>query len=487
MERELKFGWSEVSITPDKPVSLQGQFYRRVSEYVHSPISVTILAIENGEDQLILGTCDLCSISGGTLAAVREKLKGQCEGLDLSKMIIGATHIHTGPNYDLAPQEGFYGLHVATRYLPDHLKPLAEKYTEDMMTPYEVGLFLVDRIAEAIKEAWNNRKPGGYAPGFSRATVGHCRRTTYTDGTAKMYGRTEVENFLSLEGGNDSGIELMYIFDNQDQLTGIVVNVACPSQVVEHKNIISSDYWGEVKRMLRAHYGEKLFVLPQCSSAGDQSPRDLIRRNKKIHEADFCDFAGLTEIGKRISTAVIEEYDYAKNNILHESVLMHKVEMIDFPTRRVTEEEYLEAKKNFEEYVAARPTKRYAAGEISSLHGFAGIMRRFEIQDEVPVYTTEIHMARLGNLAFASNPFELFLDYGLKIKALSDADQTFIIQLANDSGSYLPTEKAEKGGHYSAVVASGKTGHEGGAILVNRTLEAIHEMFPSGKKESDHD
>jgi hypothetical protein len=65
----------------------------------------------------------------------------------------------------------------------------------------------------------------------------------------------------------------------------------------------------------------------------------------------------------------------------------------------------------------------------------------------------------------------------LQIKALSKADQTFIIQLANDSGSYLPTEKAEKGGHYSAVVASGKTGHEGGAILVNKTLQSINEMF----------
>ena len=42
---------------------------------------------------------------------------------------------------------------------------------------------------------------------------------------------------------------------------------------------------------------------------------------------------------------------------------------------------------------------------------------------------------------------------------------------------YLPTEKAEKGGHYSAVVASGRTGKEGGALLVEKTLEMIKSVF----------
>jgi hypothetical protein len=41
----------------------------------------------------------------------------------------------------------------------------------------------------------------------------------------------------------------------------------------------------------------------------------------------------------------------------------------------------------------------------------------------------------------------------------------------------LPTEKAEKGSHYSAYVSSGWTGHEGGDILVRTTLEQINKMF----------
>lgn len=42
---------------------------------------------------------------------------------------------------------------------------------------------------------------------------------------------------------------------------------------------------------------------------------------------------------------------------------------------------------------------------------------------------------------------------------------------------YLPTEKAEKGGYYSAYVSSGRVGHEGGDLLVRKTVEEINKMF----------
>ena len=93
----------------------------------------------------------------------------------------------------------------------------------------------------------------------------------------------------------------------------------------------------------------------------------------------------------------------------------------------------------------------------------------------------EVHIARFGDIAFATNAFELFLDYGNQIKARSKAMQTFIVQLACGSDGYLPTEKAEKGSHYSAYVSSGVTGHEGGEILVRKTLDEINKMFEQKK------
>ena len=56
-----------------------------------------------------------------------------------------------------------------------------------------------------------------------------CRRAVYSDGSAQMWGDTNKAVFTELEGGNDSGIELMYLFDREEKLTGIVANIACPA------------------------------------------------------------------------------------------------------------------------------------------------------------------------------------------------------------------------------------------------------------------
>ena len=64
-----------------------------------------------------------------------------------------------------------------------------------------------------------------------------------------------------------------------------------------------------------------------------------------------------------------------------------------------------------------------------------------------------------------------------EVKARSYAEQTFLIQLANGTEGYLPTEKAEKGGHYSAFIASGLVGHVGGEQLVRETLKNINRLF----------
>ena len=69
-------------------------------------------------------------------------------------------------------------------------------------------------------------------------------------------------------------------------------------------------------------------------------------------------------------------------------------------------------------------------------------------------FTMELHAVRIGEIAMATNPFELFIDYGLQMKTRSRAQQTFLIQLACDGGWYLPTERAARGGGYSAIVAS---------------------------------
>ena len=105
------------------------------------------------------------------------------------------------------------------------------------------------------------------------------------------------------------------------------------------------------------------------------------------------------------------------------------------------------------------------------------VVRSYREQQDKEVVSIEYHVIRLGNIAMATSPYEMFLDYGNRIKARSKAEQTFIIQLCCGAHGYLPTEKAEKAGHYSAYISSGDTGHEGGDILTRNTITNINKMF----------
>ena len=47
----------------------------------------------------------------------------------------------------------------------------------------------------------------------------------------------------------------------------------------------------------------------------------------------------------------------------------------------------------------------------------------------------------------------------------------------SSSGTYLPSERAVKGGGYGAVIQSNVVGPEGGQMLVEETLKMINAMF----------
>ena len=115
--------------------------------------------------------------------------------------------------------------------------------------------------------------------------------------------------------------------------------------------------------------------------------------------------------------------------------------------------------------------------DSARLNVHIGTIQRYRTQQLKNVVTAEIHIIRFGDISISTSPFELFLDYGNIIKARSFSKQAFIVQLCCGGLGYLPTEKAEKGGHYSAYVSSGFVGHEGGELLVRKTLEEINKMF----------
>ncbi len=495
---KLLFGWAEIDITPKKNVALAGQFAERISEYVEKPLSATALTVKSEKEQCIFVSCDLVGVSANLVDAVREKLSGNVYGIDPMKVILNAIHTHTGPIFPRLRRVASCGAPKA--YLKALLPP-GKKYVEkenisnnpDIENQEETFDFLVGKITDVIITSWKNASEGYFTNSFGRAVVGMCRRAVYNDGSAQMWGNTDTAMFTELEGGNDSGIELLYIFDKNKKLSGIIANLACPAQCVQHRLFVSPDFWGEVKVLLRKHFGEDIYLLPQCSAAGDQCPVDLIRwvepespvndpnierENVKKRKADpsMFDMDGMKRVGKRIANEIIEVFENYLESPCEEGEFLHDVMIMKLPLRRVTLTDVDDAKKAIKQYIDAKEGD-VDYNDVAKLLVHTGTLKRMELQETQNILDTEVHVVRLGNIVFATNPFELFLDYGNQMKARSQAEQTFVVQLANGGEGYLPTKKAESGGHYSAFVSSGLVGHEGGELLVRQTLDAINKQF----------
>ena len=497
---KLKFGWAEVDITPDKKVSLAGQFAERISEYVEKPLTATAMAVTSDDEQMVLVSCDLVATSYNLLEDIRACFKDNTMGIDPMKIVVSAIHTHTGPVY---PRRRRCAETAAAKDLLEKYLSNGKKYVEkqnisdnpDIISQEETYTLLVERISSAIKLAWENREDGSFTNAFGRAPVGMCRRASYSDGTAQMWGETNQAVFTEVEGGSDTGIELMYVFGKDGKLKGIVANLACPAQCVQHRLFVSPDFWGEVKVLLRKRFGENIFLLPQCSAAGDQCPVDIVRwvepysdvndpnidrkyPLKRKADPSMFDLDGMKLTGRRIANEIIAVYEDGLDAPQENPEFVHNVHLMKLPIRRTTLTEAAVAEKAIYDYLDKKE------GDVdyidaAKLQVHLGILQRLELQNIQDVLDTEVHTMKLGTIAIATNPFELFLDYGNQIKARSHAEQTFLIQLACGSEGYLPTEKAEKGGHYSAFVSSGIISHIGGEQLVRETLNDINAtLFP---------
>lgn len=451
----LLIGAATTDVTPNKPVALAGQFDTRISRGVDNPITATAVALEAREgdrpsDHAIFISCDTTSFRASVIDPLRERLRARLPEVDPRKVIFTATHTHTSPAFE----KGSYKIPA-----------------EGVMQPEEYAAFLRERLEALILQAWSRRQPGGVSWGLGHAVVGYNRRAVYADGTAKMYGAVNTPEFRGIEGGEDHALELLFFWNQQKQLLAAGVNVPCPSQELEHGMNINADFWHDVRQQLHRDLVKDLFVLGWPGACGDLSPHRLYR---KAAEARMLKLRGVTvtqDLGQRISREVATVCQLTRSDLRTDLPFAHRVEEMALPVRKVTEKELAQAKKELE------ALKKKGDNTTRSAR-FQNTIKRYQSQEKEPTFTAEIHVLRIGDIAIATNPFELFQDYGTQMKGRSPAEQTYILQLTCGHGGYLATPRAVAGGGYSAVVESNRVGPEGGQLLVERTLEVITDLFP---------
>ena len=417
---ELKIGWAQANLSPDRPVAMR---FKKLSEGVMDPIFATVLALENGtssnREQIVLVSCDLLWIPDGNRYEVnlRDRVRNRVgkllRGFPTENIVLSATHTHVAPS-----------LHHAD-----------EEYVE----------FIVNQISNGIAQAWQSRKPGGVGYGLGHAALSHNRIVTHRDGSSRMVGSlqkgtTANQDFSHIEGFEDHAVQLLFTVNEAGELTGILINTACPAQV-QRGDFVSADFWHEARAELRNRLGDDLFILPQVSAAGDLATTVMVEKDgeKRMQQLRFPDVTDSRMLRrKQIATRIADSVT---------DILSVVREHVDFS-----------------------PTLARSQRVLTLPLGFP------EPDPRAGTYPIELNAVRIGDVGMVTNPFELYCDYGVRIKGRSPAVQTFVVELAG-SGSYVPTERAVSGGGYGAIPKSCIFGPAAGDAIVANSLAMLNDLW----------
>jgi hypothetical protein len=307
-----------------------------------------------------------------------------------------------------------------------------------------------------------------------------------------MLSNANDPRFRHMEGYEDHAVDILCFYDDQRRLKATALTLACTAQMSQGETVVSADFWHDARQLVRQRYGKELCVLGFCAPAGDQCPHLSYRKKS---EARMDQLRGLTrtqELGRRIAQAFFDTAEVIAKDIRDDVRLIHQVQQVELPTRIVTDAEFAIATKVCADIDAKKERGKWDAW-VRKLYG--GVCQRYLDRESGRnrVYRMELHVLRLGDVAIATNPFELYVDYGVQIEARSAADQTILIQLAatgQEDGYYVPTPRAVKAGalsespmnNYSATVMTDVLGPEGAQVLVDRTVEAINRLWNAPAK-----
>lgn len=447
----------------------------------------TVCAIECGSDAVIFVCCDLVGISDDIRDGVRSRLAQANPGFDPAKVIFNATHTHTAPEVrkssPLSSPSGKVGVELGTQPIETYIN------------------WLVATLTDAIVAAWNARAEGAFTYGLGYAVLGRNRRWVDANGKATMYGLIPAKyaSFRHIEGYEDHSLNLMATYDGSGELTGLIVNIPCTAQEGEHGFQIAADFWHEARALLRQRFGAGIFILPQVSAAGDLTSHLIW--GKEAHER-MLKLRGQTAfefIAEQIADAIGDILPYIKGDVHRESILVHHSAIVDLPANKLTQSDVDNAladaekwRASYEEELAkleADPSiktknPRWYVAATQAYRRMQWLLRvkdRFEQQNADSTLPAEIHVVRLGDIAFATNPYELYLDFGIRIKVLSPAVQTFLVQLSG-SGTYVPSHRSVLGGGYGSVPSSNPVGPNGGDRIVEYTTEQLTRLFPANNR-----
>lgn len=415
IKKELLAGAAIIDVTPQKPMFLHGYPHvERTSEGTHDPLFASAMIIDDGKNQIGFCAVDVIFITKEITARVREQVQ-KATGIKGDNLMVSASHTHSGP---VIFSDIFYD-------------PVVPKADPKYIT------YLVNKIVAVYIEAFQNKR-------VSKIAI------TTADGSGVGGNRHSITDAI------DPEVPIVVLKDAITDTVFALSTIYCmhPTILHEDSKLYSADFPGYTRQFIKENLGDDVILVYHTGPSGNQSPRHFINSNT-FEEAERLGF----KLGKQITDSVLQLNESEYQDWLS---LSCQQSQLNLPQRKfMTEEEAAEKVVDVKNKLDKMRLEKAPAKEIRTVEcdWFGALennqLAKMSVNGELEkvynsVLPAEVNIIGLGDTRFVFLPGELFVEYSLWIKDLTNK-KIFISTMSNGVlAGYLVTEQAEQEGGYEA-------------------------------------
>ena len=404
-------------VTPEKyPISVNGLFSDRKAASSHDRLHARCLVLDDGLTKAAIVVVDSCMIPKELMDAAKG-LAARKTGIPTDNILISATHTHTAPTvaavFQSEPDQEY------VRLLTEKIVAGIEK-AHARLAPSKAAWGVGQEANQVFNRRWR-MKPGV----INRDPFGG------TSNSVKMNPPRASADLLKPAGPTDPGVTVLSIQTFDGKPLALFANYSL--HYVGDLPMLSADYFGVFADVIgkRLEAGPDFVGILSNGTSGN------------INNINFKEPARKSMPGERsrlVAEAVAAAGLKGIESANHRSDLS-----IAVTTRRIR----LRVRKpTAEELQRAEAILQKAAGR--ELKGPEQVYARETVLIAKYPDTVELQLQviRVGELAIAAIPCEVFVEIGLAIKKRSPFKPTCVVSLANGYNGYLPTpEQHDLGGY----------------------------------------
>jgi len=444
----FKAGAAVSNITPKVGTSINGNMQDVAVRNVHDDTFAKSIVLDDGENRLAFVVSDLCMVYREQLDEAKRRAH-EFTGIPVENMLISATHTHSAGTacsvFQSDPD-------------PEYLK------------------FLSERIGDAVIRANENRAPAriGWGVGHEPSQVFNRRwkmkpgivSTNPFGGNDAVRMNPGVGNPDMLEpaGPTDPEVPVIFIQSLDGFPIALLANYSLHYVGGTGSGEVSADYYGmfakRMNELLATDMQHPSFVAIMSNGTSGDINNINFRGGQNKPTEPYGQM-------KLVANMVAAEVYKVIQNIQYKDwvELDAKQKEITVGVRKPSQEEVKRAKQIMSGVSGPVMQTR---DEIYA--------RETVLMDDFPATKQLIiQTLRIGELAIAAIPAEVFVEIGLEIKEKSPFKPTFSISLANGYNGYLPTPEQHILGGYETWRARSSYMEENASIKITDTIFGLLE------------